>query len=281
MNSHNKKMFVKGYRKPAFCIIAPTAYLNEYATQSTTHLTLAHLVDTDASYAGFYKARSTECGDRIIMDCSAFELGESYAPDKLVVLGKRCGAHAIVLPDYPFCISDKTIQSAVNLATQVKEAGFATMFVPQSKTNDIEDWIAGYEWAANNDNIDIIGMSILGIPNAIPHIHIAYARVVMTQILIERGLFNFNKYHHYLGLNSGPGLEIPSLIQMGALDSCDSSGPVWAGILGHEYTQNADSLQSVSKVKAHVEFDYPMVKDKQTLERIQHNINLTLKLLDN
>jgi hypothetical protein len=262
---------------PQFCIITPTNYCEQFASQSSMHLLLAHLVDTDETYANFYATRN----EYKIMDNGAFELGESYTPEKLIELGCKCNANAIVLPDYPFQPSSKTVDAAKLLGQQVHDAGFHTMFVPQSRTGDLEDWIASYVWAAENPNIDIIGMSILGVPNAIPHIHIAYARVVMTQILIERGLFNFNKYHHYLGLNSGPGLEIPSLIHMGALDSCDSSGPVWAGILGHEYTQNADSLQSVSKVKAHVEFDYPMVKDKQTLERIQHNINLTLKLLDN
>jgi hypothetical protein len=262
-------------KNPQFCIITPTAYCEQYASQSSMHLVLAHLVDTDEQYANFYAGRN----EFKIMDNGAFELGESYAPEKLIELGHKCKADAIVLPDYPFQPAEKTIHAAMRLIDQVKAAGFKTMYVPQSKTGEIADWTAGYVWAANHSDIDIVGMSILGIPNAIPHIHIAYARVVMTQILIEHGVFNFNKYHHYLGLNSGPKLEIPSLIKMGALDSCDSSGPVWAGILGHEYTTNADSLQSVSKVKAHVEFDYPLVKDKNTLDRIQHNIDLTLNLL--
>mgnify|MGYP001109758818 CR=1 FL=1 len=260
---------------PQFCIITPTAYCDKFASQSSMHLVLGHLVDTDEQYADFYASRN----EFKIMDNGAFELGESYSPSELIRLGKKCKANAIVLPDYPFQPANKTIEAGQKLMQQVKEAGFYTMFAPQSETGNLDDWIAGYEWAAKNDDIDIIGMSILGIPNAIPHIHIAYARVVMTQILIERGLFNFNKYHHYLGLNSGPGLEIPSLIKMGAMDSCDSSGPVWAGVLGHEYTRNADSLQNVSKVKAHVDFSYPLVKDQRTLERIQHNIDLTLELL--
>jgi hypothetical protein len=273
MNS--KKLNTPSKTSPSFGIIAPTNYLDMFSAQSHFHLVLAHLVDTDEKYASFYRNMS-ERGDFIICDNGAFELGESYAPNKLIELGQRCGADALVLPDYPFQPASKTVDASAALIAQVKDAGFKTMFAPQSETGQLDDWISGYEWAASNDDIDIIGMSILGIPNAIPYIHIAYARVVMTQILIERGIFNFNKYHHYLGLNSGPGLEIPSLIQMGAMDSCDSSGPVWAGILGHEYTRNADSLQSVSKVKAHVEFDYAMTKDKRTLERIQHNIDLTL-----
>lgn len=238
------------------------------------HLVLAHLVDTDEVYADFYQGRN----EFKIMDNGAFELGESYNPDKLIELGDRCNADAIVLPDYPFEPASKTVGASSALIDPVKNAGFKTMFVPQSRTGDVEDWIKAYVWASETPSIDIIGMSILGMPNAIPHIHIGYARVVLTQILIERGLFNFDKYHHYLGLNSGPALEIPSLIAQGALDSCDSSGPVWAGICGHRYATNTDSYQSVSKIQKHVDFDYPLVDKQQTLDDIQNNIDLTLSL---
>lgn len=269
------KDFAKG--TPQFCIIAPTPYLERYAVKSHTHLVLAHIVDKDPAYAAFYRRMSAR-GDRIIMDNGAFELGESYNPERLIDLGNECGADAIVLPDYPFEPAAKTIDAAEQWADRVHEAGFKTMFVPQSKTGDLEDWIECYDWASLNEAIDIIGMSILGIPNALPHIPAAYARVVMTQILKDRSVLNIDKFHHYLGLNAGPALEIPALITMGALDSCDSSGPVWAGVCGHRYTVDADSYQSVRKVKKHVDFDYPLVTDKDTLDRIDCNVDLTLSL---
>lgn len=263
-------------KTPKFCIITPTAYLEKFASQSRMHLVLAHLVDQDIDYRKFYFQRK----EFKIMDNGAFELGESYAPDKLISLADACAADAVVLPDYPNQPYEKTINASLEWIHKIKNAGYKTMFVPQSERGDLEGWIESYKYAANDPDIDIIGMSILGMPNAVPHIHIGYARVVLTQILIERGIFNFEKMHHYLGLNSGPGLEIPSLIAMNALSSCDSSGPVWAGLLGHEYTTNADSLQSVSKIKAHVDFDYPMINNQDTLSRIQHNINLTQRLFD-
>lgn len=264
-------------KQPKFCIITPTAYLTQYASQSNTHLVLAHQVDIDDTYAEFYADRSDN-GDFLICDNGAFELGKSYAPDKLIELATKCKAHAIVLPDYPYERAEKTVTESMALIDAVKDAGFQTAFVPQSQRGDFEDWITGYTWAANTPSIDIIGMSILGIPNALPNIHVGYARVVMTQILIERGLFRYDKYHHYLGLNAGPALELPSLIKMNAMDSCDSSGPVWAALMGHEYNQTTDSLQSTSKVKTPVLFDYPLVTDELTLNRIQHNIDLTLEL---
>jgi len=266
--------------KPSFCYIAPTSLL-DVTTVSKTHLVLAHLVDSaDTAYTEFYKQRSKD-GDYLIIDNSAYELKEPYSPDKLLDLAGLCGAHAIVLPDYPFKPGHVTIDAARDFIPQFKEAGFDTFFVPQSETDDIEDWIQTYKWAANNPDIDIIGMSILGIPNADTSIDPTFARVVMTKILQERKLFNPAKHHHYLGLNGGPATEIPSLIRMNVLNTIDSSGPIWSAILGHEYTNNSDSLLSTKKPKMPVDFYMSAPKDVATLKRIQHNIQLTEKLFDN
>ena len=261
--------------KPQFCIITPTQYLEKYASQSSMHLILAHLVDTDEEYANFYAKQ----GGVKIMDNGGFELGESYAPDKLVELGKKCGADTIVLPDYPFKNWEVTAMASEKMIEQVKDAGFYTFYCPQSETGDWKGWVDGYRWGADHEGIDIIGMSILALPNALPHIPKAYARVVGTELLQRGGLFADEKYHHYLGLNAGPALEIPALIKMGALDSCDSSNPVWAGICGQMYTKSADSYLPIRKISKHVDFKYHWVKDEFIHEAIQHNIDLTLSLL--
>ena len=111
-------------KKPRFCIIAPTAYLQKYASQSNTHLVLAHLVDTDPIYAAFYRQLKVIGGnhenDFLIMDNGAFELGESYEPTKLIDLGFRCNADAIVLPDYPFQPADKGINAALEMMADVE-----------------------------------------------------------------------------------------------------------------------------------------------------------------
>jgi hypothetical protein len=261
---------------PSFCFITPSSYLEEYAVASNTHLVLAHLVDEDPQYGAFYRDRA-QAGDFIMMDNSAYELKEPYAPDRLVDLARECGANAVVLPDYPFQPCAKTIEAAINFAPIFKEAGLASFFVPQSVVGDLEDWINGYKWAANNEDIDIIGMSILGVPNAIPHVDPSFSRVVMTQILKDRGVFA-KKHHHYLGLNSGPALEIPSLLRMGVLDTIDSSNPVWMGILGHQYTVNSDSFLPVRKVNMPVDFHIKRTKDQATHDRIRTNIALTNRL---
>ena len=184
-----------------------------------------------------------------------------------------------MLPDYPFKKGQVTIEAAYKLMREVKAEGFKTMFVPQSEAGDKEDWISTYQWAANCSDIDIIGMSILGMPGAMPEIEKSFARVVLTQVLIERGLFNFDKHHHYLGLNGSPNVEIPSLLRMGVLDSNDSSGPVWSAINGFRYNESfSDWMGIQKKYLREVNFAETRHNKPHILEAIQHNIDLTNQL---
>lgn len=264
--------------KPAFCIIAPTQYLDAAAIRSSTHLVLAHIVDKDPVYAQFY-ARMSKAGHRIIMDNGAFELGHSYDPDKLFGLAEQCGAHAIVLPDYPFRPVHETIEAAKKYIPIFKQAGFQTFFVPQSEKGDFSDVKYGYEWAAGHPDIDIIGMSILTFPNALPNVHPAMARVVGTSLMINDNIFTGKKYHHYLGLIDA-ALEIPSLIRLGVVDSLDSSNPVWAAINGYRYNLDGASFLPVAKNKLpEVDFNYPLKTD--VLPDVNHNIDVVFDMFFN
>lgn len=267
-------------RTAKFCVIAPTAYLEQYATQSDVHLCLAHLVDKDAVYASFYK-RMAERGDLVIMDNSAYELLTPYSPGKLIELGRKCGAGTVVLPDYPFKSSSLTVDAAKEFIPQFKDAGFGTFFVPQSLKGDVESWIESYEWASENKDIDMIGMSCIGIPGALPHIPSQYARTVMVAMLRERGIYNESKHHHYLGLNGAPNLELAALIRMNAVDTCDSSNPVWNGINGNKYdTTLVDFAGKQKKYLRHVNFDEPLVKS-HLQDIIQHNLDVTFDIFEN
>ena len=93
-------------------------------------------------------------------------------------------------------------------------------------------------------------------------------------------LFNFDKHHHYLGLNAGPNLEIPALLKMGALDTTDSSGAFWFGLNGHKYSKTLDSYTVVKELVRPVDFNEPWHKSPAIHEAIQNNIDLTKELFD-
>lgn len=262
--------------KPAFGIIAPTQYLEELSVQSKFHLVLAHLLDSDPEYLRFYQERS-EQGDYIIMDNGAFELGESYAPEKLIDLAKRVGADRVVLPDYPFQPAQTTIMAAVNWGQKVKDAGFDTLFIPQSEVGDITGWTASYLWASVSEVVDGIGISILAAPSALPHIHDAYARVCLMQILKQLDILS-DKYHHCFGAID-VALEIPSLLSFGVVNSIDSSNPVWYGLNGHRYNTAGNSYVGTRKQYIpHVDFNFPY--NNKLVDFAQENVDIVLDMFN-
>ena len=134
-----------------FCHIAPIPHLNLVAGAST-HLTLAHLVETSEEYVNFYK-KEKENGATIILDNSAFEMYKQGRPMydlvQLVEMAQRIDADYVVMSDYPNENGNKTINAASILAPKLREKGFKTFFCPQSKIGDSEDLFAGFNWQFN------------------------------------------------------------------------------------------------------------------------------------
>jgi hypothetical protein len=278
-------------KQPFFCTIAPTAYLDDYAryTGSPYHLLLAHLLDPisedyDMDYANFYKT-TKRSGETYIMDNGCFEKGESYAPSRLVEVGKQVGADVLVLPDYPWQNWKKTQEAAIRYIPEFKENGFRTFYVPQGETGKWNDWLTGFEWALFNPDIDVIGMSILSFPIALPNYPKCYARVVAADRVRQwldadsaRAAAFESKHIHWLGLLS-PGLEVESLLKLGMVDTLDSSGPVQYGHCGIHYNPFGESWSSVDKQYVpEVNFSGP--RNKHAAPIIEHNLKMIQSLFD-
>lgn len=257
-----------------FCHISPTAYLDLYTKDNGAHLILAHLVEEDPEYCAYYAGLKD--GRYKIMDNSAFEMFKlgrpMYESSKLIEMGKACGADCIVLSDYPKESALKTIQAAEGLVPKFKAAGFDTFFVPQSEFGDMTDYINAYEWALNNPDIDLIGISILGAPIACG-VHEgtfkdavrddAYklqrflSRWKVFKELERRNLLNNKaiKRFHCLGMVDGPN-EIELLSQYAPyIFSWDSSAAVWAGMNGLRFDHSPTGLR-YGKFEKEVDFAY-------------------------
>ena len=269
---------------PSFCTIAPTQYLPQFARKirSDYHLLLAHLIDHQSSvydkeYADFY-ASTKRPNEVYIMDCGAFELGESYAPDRLIRIGQSVRADILVLPDYPGKSWTVTRDSAIEHIPSFKAAGFKTFYVPQSALGDWDGWMDGFEWALFNPDIDVIGLSILAHPIALPQYPQSYVRVVAADRIRkwldaspERAAAFDAKHIHWLGLLS-PGLEIPPLLAMRLVDTLDSSNPVWFGHCGHRYNLTCDGWTPVTK-RMVPEVDFSAKVNKHALGTITYNLD--------
>lgn len=258
-----------------FCHISPTSFLDRYTKTNGAHLLLAHLVEQDEAYANYYA--NLDDGKVKIMDNSAFEMFKQgrpmYDPDKLIEMGQRCKADVIVLSDYPKENWTKTMNQAINQIPLIKGAGFGTFYVPQSELGDLDGILQSYEWAINNPDIDLIGVSILACPiafgvNETKHgdgqrdtgykLQRFLSRWKMFKVLDERGLLGpaqAIKKFHCLGMTDGPN-EIELLKEYhDYIYSWDSSAAVWAGISGVTFDSSPSGLRN-GKVESEVDFNY-------------------------
>lgn len=254
-----------------FAHITPTAYLDLFASGRPFHLTLAHLVEEDPVYTNWYAQRDLSRGLSPyvnIMDNSAFEMykqgREMYPSDKLIEMGTKVAADYIVMSDYPGQPSQVTIEKAIEMAPELREAGFGTFFVPQSSEGDLEDLIDAFEWASTSDHVDYIGVSILAVPIAYGvekenKLQRFMSRWKFMQELDKRGILDDIKDNgkkiHFLGMVDGP--NECTLVQdyLWAIDSWDSSAAVWAGMCGISFDNSPTGLID-GKNEIEVDFDH-------------------------
>lgn len=251
-----------------FCHISPTKYLDLFASGRTHHLVLAHLVEEDETYANWY-AETPRCfGSQVIMDNSAFEMFKQgkpmYPSDKLLEMGRKVKADYIVMSDYPGEPARKTIEAAQQLAPIFDGAGFGTFFVPQAEVGNVEGALDAFMWAAEAEEVDYIGVSILTAPNMFGvekgnNLQRFLSRWKLCQMLEDRNFFatayDNGKKIHFLGMVDGPN-EINLVSRwLEYIDTWDSSAAVWAAMCGIEFDNSPTGLIS-GKNEIEVDFDH-------------------------
>jgi len=241
-----------------FAHITPTAYLDLFASGRPFHLTLAHLVEQDEKYASWYSDRDTSRSIMPyvnIMDNSAFEMykqdREMYPSDKLIEMGTKVAADYIVMSDYPGQEAARTVDKAMEMAPVLRDAGFGTFFVPQSKEYDLEDLIDAFDWAAESEHVDYIGVSILAVPIAYGvekynNLQRFLSRWKFMGELHGRGILDKirsnEKKLHFLGMVDGPN-EIQLVSKyLHWIDTWDSSAAIWAGLCNIHFDNSPTGL---------------------------------------
>ena len=277
-------------RKPQFCHIAPTPHL-DLVDGRKTHLVLAHLIETDQQYVDFYLQQKEKYNCTIIMDNSAFEMYKQQRPmydsDKLITMGQRIKADYIVMSDYPNDESAKTIEAAERMAPEIKKEGFKTFYVPQSKIGDMDDYVKGFKYGCYSDNVDYIGVSILGVPNAFgwgtetnqlqrfaSRQRIYYE--LATTPLLETAKYLGKKFH-FLGMVDGPN-EIMFMNPFRKfIDTWDSSAAIWAGLNGLKFDNSPTGLFK-GKFEKEVDFNF-RTNDYGLIEMAKKNMEYIDKLV--
>lgn len=258
-----------------FCHIVPTPH-TDLVKDREVHLVLAHLIEENMEYRKFYETSGAE----LIMDNSAFEMYKRdepmYPTEKLVDMAELVGASYVVMSDYPKEPIDKTINAAVSMIPQLKEAGFGTFFCPQSIPGDIEGLIAAYGWAFYNPGIDYVAFSILNIPLAYncetgnPMQKFLSRWKFMNELDKRFDLKEISKRKkfHFLGMTEGPN-EIELMAPYhDYITTWDSSAAVWAGLNGIKFDNSPTGLHDGKFEK---EVDFSIQFGDATIAK--HNMN--------
>jgi hypothetical protein len=255
-----------------FCHISPPAFAEYAAKESGLHLTLAHLIEEqgDAYCTTFQDGRD------IIMDNSAFEMYKAgrpmYPSDKLLEMADQINADYIVLSDYPGEPGQKTIDAAKELGPIFKKAGYKTFFVPQSEVGDFDDYLETFKWALEQDWIDLIGVSILGVPNAYGvekdnKLQRFLSRWKMMNTLEDEGILDYQHKDklHFLGMVDGPN-EIDLVRDFHYyINSWDTSAAVWAGMNDIQFDETPTGLE-FGKFEEEVDFSSNSVYNQLQVE---------------
>lgn len=235
-----------------------------------------------------------------IMDNSAFEMAQTfngyYKPTELVELAKKIQADYVVMQDYPGETASMTMSSAVDSIPALKEGGFGTFFVPQSRIphqakmvdETVNELTECFLWALNIAEIDYIGFSILAIPNAYGVYKDPLQRYLSRYTFVQhldkacRAKYNMslsqikkknNKKFHFLGMLDGPKeVQLINALPMIEVDTWDSSAAVWAGLNGVRFDNSPTGLIN-GKVEAHVDFN-KYVGDSRLLQLAEENIKV-------
>lgn len=265
-----------------FAHIAPTPHLNLIQNQSH-HLLLAHLVEEDESYRTFYHQMFVSNPDKTcILDNSAFEMHKQglpmYESSKLIDMGEHVGANYIVMSDYPAEPCERTINAAIKLAPRFKEAGFGTFFVPQSKIGDVDDLIAGFQWAAHHPElVDYIGVSILAVPNAFGvergnKLQRYVSRHHFLSVLYKIGILDQIKSNgqkiHMLGMVDGPNEIALVDVYHDYINTWDSSSAVWLGLEANRSYDNSPTGLVDGKFEMEVDFNKDFYSLPDYLDRL-------------
>ena len=260
-------------KKVKYGYISPVKYQHLIPESADFHLILAHLLD-NKEYVDFYKEKIKR-GDTVILDNSAFEFKRALSAEEIFGFIERSGIEPtyVVAPDYPFQEWQVTMESTLAFIEEVKDKPYKVMAVPQSRKGDVQGWTTCYDLMVANPDIHVIGMSILGIPNAFCKMtgtdDIAFNRIFATKHLLYRRNNNPNKWHHYLGLGGGPR-EIVMQRQLGLIDSCDSSSVFWHGYLD---TRFDNSIWGLKRGKSSIEVDFHAPYMESSAKTIQYNID--------
>lgn len=206
--------------------IIPLSYFEKAGDDASgIYMSLAHQVMVDAKYCDYHKKKSN-LGDFVILDNSAFELGESVDDQLLIEAASKVKPKEIVLPDV-LLDSQKTIDRTKDFIKKYRQhpalRGVSFLAVPHGR--NLNEYIDCYFELSKLNEVNTIGIGTIYNKKSIdPSFRTQdyYGRRLIFSRLTSLKKLS-QKPHHLLGLGDSGHFELKELSKIPAIRSCDSS----------------------------------------------------------
>ena len=262
--------------------IAPTTLIPTYGSQGDFHLALAHLLGPINEAPNEYEQAVVSSRLPIFLDNGLFENKESIPVRELIEKAIHLDAEFVFAPDVLFdrAGTEANIQEAYEILQEFKKD------FPESKTklaavvqaNNPDDYLASYLMMAEDPRIDLIGLSILSVPESFKEISGTDDITINRIICLKRiNKLPVHKSSHLLGLGGSYEDVAFANEHCPFVVSHDSSSCVWGGVMGKLLDEK--TLKVIGgKSKEAVRFDYEETLTQKQEESIQSNIDVVRRI---
>lgn len=212
----------------------PISLLEESSKFNDYDYCLLHLIYKHPEYRRYY-VNSAESGRKVLLDNSVFELGEALTNDKLAQGVKDLHPAEYIVPD---CLDnkDKTVEQFLSFKRDYPDLEGVCIGVVQGSS--IEDMDECYKFMSKSADKIAIPFDSLAFSDYSNCANIlerwCLGRQLYVQHLVDKGLWNNNKPHHLLGCSLAKEFTNKLYKQIN-IESCDTSNPIVAAIMGLAY----------------------------------------------
>lgn len=238
---------------------------------------LVHLMEKSYVYRK-HMFEAMRKGREVILDNSAFELGESFDPERFVnwIYGLK--------PTY-FVIPDKLRDAEATVGMMddflreypaIKEGtGSKSIGVVQGTTYTECVWC--YEQMVTRCDVIAFNKSY-GEPEDTPEVR-SKVRPEYIKMMLEDGIIDTNKPHHLLGAIYPQEMRLYKAPKYSFIKSVDTCNPVVYGLCGNTYTENGLDIAMANQPKIDDWFMHPDALEAWPL--IRYNILMFRRFCNN
>lgn len=256
--------------------IIPPSQLEAIPLTQKIHLCLVHLVERSEVYRDYYRNKAAQ-GHTVILDNSAFELGEAYPAEKMIDFAEEINATEIMAPEF-FMDSEKTINSIFEFSELMCKRNMGVKIFATVCGSDINEWLRCYRAIVKLGNVATVGISFrasqfIPVPEVDTDIltkRRMEARTTLTSILAR--LRSPHVQHHLLGL--WDPYELIMQKHHSWIRSCDSSAAYAHGIKEIE----VDLEQGLPCNKESMDFEFEGEHSDLELSFVESNMK-TINLM--